>query len=148
MTNKTSEEIAKNISLKIVQQWCSTPRKDRGDLKLLNVIIEEEIKYQLRNFESDIRKDYRKGIEALREQAAQTMPSREEVFAWHEQYYERYNTLPLPIEVYDWLRDNTKPKERHDEKELEEAAREYAANFIAQDGFIAGYRAALEKIKV
>lgn len=52
-------------------------------------------------------------LEAL--QAAQTMPSREEVFAWHEQYYERYNTLPLPIEVYDWLRDNTKPKERHED---------------------------------
>lgn len=92
-------------------------------------------------------------LEAL--QAAQTMPSREEVFAWHEQYYERYNTLPLPIEVYDWLRDNVKAKERHEVSDEEiismasdecfEIYHDHSSTFSV--GYLKGYRAALEKIK-
>ncbi len=90
MTNKTIEEIAKSM----LEDFKGRDIKkcDYGfNGNVLNLVELLEL--------------------ALREQAAQTaLPSREEVFAWHKQYYERYNTLPLPMEVYDWLRDNSAPK--------------------------------------
>ncbi len=148
MTNKTIEELSRDVAY----EWC----KSIGMTP--STILRDMI------------------LEALREQAAQTtLPSREEVFAWHKQYYDIYGIAPLPIEVVDWLRDNMKAKDlvkdidlvqeldttrskrpevsdlRHpDDLTLEEYPKPQdhdCYTLESQRGFLAGYRAALEKIK-
>ena len=96
--------------------------------------------------------------EALREQAAQTMPSWDDLLKWATQEFGSGTMIDLHKDLfrsYNWLRDNSKPKERpeatfaHIQKLAFEFAKEHHyGDQYTMFSFTMGYQRALEGLRV